>query len=85
DYGVDKTDSTHYISVKDNGIGISPKYQKFIFEKFYRVSEKDTHNYKGLGLGLYYTKQIIIAHGGSISVKSEASKGSVFTIKIPVS
>ncbi|MBG44110.1 MAG: two-component sensor histidine kinase [Aequorivita sp.] len=85
DYGVDKLDSTHYISVKDNGIGISPKYQKFIFEKFYRVSEKDTHNYKGLGLGLYYTKQIINAHGGNISVKSEANKGSVFTIKIPIS
>lgn len=84
-YGVDQMDSTHYISVKDNGIGISPKYQKYIFEKFYRVSEKDTHNYKGLGLGLYYTKQIIIAHGGSISVESQANKGSVFTIKIPVS
>ncbi|MDC7999876.1 HAMP domain-containing sensor histidine kinase [Aequorivita todarodis] len=83
-YGIDKTDSTHYISIKDNGIGISPKYQRFIFEKFYRVSEKDTHNYKGLGLGLYYTKQIIKAHGGSISVESEANKGSLFTIKIPI-
>ena len=83
-YGIDKADSTHFISIKDNGIGISPKYQRFIFEKFYRVSEKDTHNYKGLGLGLYYTKQIITAHGGSISVKSEANKGSVFTIKIPI-
>ncbi|WP_410005238.1 sensor histidine kinase [Aequorivita nionensis] len=83
-YGIDKADSTHYISIKDNGIGISPKYQRFIFEKFYRVSEKDTHNYKGLGLGLYYTKQIIKAHRGSISVESEANKGSIFTIKIPI-
>jgi signal transduction histidine kinase len=81
-YGIDKMDSTHYISIKDNGIGISPKYQRFIFEKFYRISEKDTHNYKGLGLGLYYTKQIIKAHGGSILVESEGNKGSVFTIKI---
>lgn len=83
-YGIDKMDSTHYISIKDNGIGISPKYQRFIFEKFYRISEKDTHNYKGLGLGLYYTKQIIKAHGGSILVESEGNKGSVFTIKIPI-
>ena len=84
EYGIDKIDSTHYINIQDNGIGISPKYQRFIFEKFYRVSEKDTHNYKGLGLGLYYTKQIIKAHGGRISVESEANKGSVFTIKIPI-
>lgn len=83
-YGIDKMDSTHYISIKDNGIGISPKYQRFIFEKFYRISEKDTHNYKGLGLGLYYTKQIIKAHDGSILVESEGNKGSVFTIKIPI-
>ncbi len=84
DYGIDKLDSTHFIGIKDNGIGISPKYQRFIFEKFYRISEKDTHNYKGLGLGLYYTKQIIKAHGGKISVESEANKGSKFTIKIPL-
>lgn len=83
-YGIDKEDSSHFIKIKDNGIGISPKYQRFIFEKFYRISEKDTHNYKGLGLGLYYTKQIIAAHGGSISVASEANKGSIFTIKIPL-
>lgn len=83
-YGVEKKDSSHFITIQDNGIGILPKYQKYIFEKFFRVSEKDKHNYKGLGLGLYYTKQIINAHGGTISVESEANKGSVFIIKIPI-
>ncbi len=83
-YEIDREDSTHAIIVKDNGIGILPKYQNMIFEKFYRVSEKNTHNYKGLGLGLYYTKQIIQAHEGSITVESQTNIGSVFTIKIPI-
>jgi len=83
-YGIDNENSSHIITIQDNGIGISPKYQKIIFAKFYRISEKDTHNYKGLGLGLYYTKQIINAHGGIISVESQANRGSVFTIKIPI-
>ncbi|RFN58110.1 sensor histidine kinase [Marixanthomonas ophiurae] len=83
-YTIDKIDSTHTFIIQDNGIGISPKYQKYIFHKFYRISEKNTHNYKGLGLGLYYTSQIIKAHEGTISVKSETDKGATFIIKIPI-
>ena len=83
-YKVGKNNSSHLISIADNGIGISEKYQKAIFEKFYRVSEQDTHNYKGLGLGLYYTSQIIKAHNGSISVESREGHGTTFTISIPL-
>ncbi|PVW15615.1 sensor histidine kinase [Marixanthomonas spongiae] len=83
-YSIDKNDSTHTFTVQDNGIGISKKYQKFIFHKFYRISEQNTHNYKGLGLGLYYTSQIIKAHDGTISVESETEKGATFIIKIPI-
>ncbi len=83
-YYVDTATNAHVISVADNGIGISKKYHKSIFDKFYRVSEKDTHNYKGLGLGLYYTNQIIKAHEGSITVDSESNKGTKFIIQIPV-
>jgi signal transduction histidine kinase len=70
--------------ISDNGIGISEKNQKHLFDKFYRVSDGDVHDVKGLGLGLYYTSQIINAHQGSISIDSELNKGTTFTIKIPV-
>lgn len=82
-YWFDNTKNEHIITVKDNGIGIQKKHYKLIFEKFYRVSEKYTHNYKGLGLGLYYSAQIAKAHDGSLQVESKIKEGSIFTIKIP--
>lgn len=82
-YTLNTKNDSHLINIRDNGIGISEKYQKHIFHKFYRVSEKDTHNYKGLGLGLYYTSQIIKAHNGVISVTSSEDKGATFSIQIP--
>ena len=72
------------LSVKDNGIGIASEHYKLIFEKFYRVSEKDKYDYKGLGLGLFYSNQIILAHGGTISVRGKEGVGSVFIIKLPL-
>ncbi len=77
--------NNHYeIEISDNGIGIPAEKQKEIFEKFYRVASGNVHNVKGLGLGLYYAKQIIDSHGGSIEVKSDLDKGTTFTIIIPV-
>lgn len=81
-YWFDNQTKMHTITVKDNGIGIQKKHYNLIFEKFYRVSEKYTHNYKGLGLGLYYSVQIIKAHEGTLQVESKINEGSVFTIKI---
>ncbi len=72
------------IAIKDQGIGISKKAQKSLFDKFYRVSQGDVYQNKGLGLGLYYTEQIVKAHQGEISVESEPGKGSTFLIKIPL-
>ncbi|HBK83458.1 MAG TPA: two-component sensor histidine kinase, partial [Flavobacterium sp.] len=72
------------IKIKDNGIGMSKIAQKRVFEKFYREHTGDVHNVKGHGLGLAYVKQIIDDHNGYIFVDSEKSKGSTFTIKMPI-
>jgi two-component system phosphate regulon sensor histidine kinase PhoR len=72
------------IGIKDLGIGISKIEQKNLFHKFYRVPQGDIYQKKGLGLGLYYSEQIIKAHRGTIEIESEIGKGSVFFISIPL-
>ncbi len=74
----------YHIRISDNGVGILEKDQKNIFDKFYRVSDGNVHDVKGLGLGLFYTSQIVKAHEGFLSLESEVNKGTTFHIKIPV-
>ncbi len=73
-----------FISVEDNGVGISDNYKKKIFDKFFRVSSGDIHNVKGYGLGLSYVKRIIKLHKGKITVKSSLDLGSEFIISLPL-
>ncbi len=70
-----------YIEIEDHGIGISSKDQKHIFDKFFRVTEKNlAYKAKGSGLGLAIVKHIMDAHYARIDVKSEKNKGSIFRL-----
>ncbi len=75
------------ISVADTGIGIDPKDQKHLFEKFYQAARFDPNNpqeQQGSGLGLYISDQIIRLHGGKIWLESEKGKGSTFYFSLPL-
>lgn len=79
-------DSNVYIKVFDEGIGIAKSELKTIFNRFERAAEheKDARKTRGgFGIGLNYVLQVINAHGGKISVKSEKDKWSEFTISLP--
>jgi len=73
------------VSVADTGRGIPKEDQGKIFTKFYQVKSKDGKEEKdGSGLGLYITKKIIDAHGGSISLDSDEGRGTIITLTLPI-
>lgn len=70
--------------ISDNGIGIPKKSMPYIFDQFYRVPTGNLHDVKGFGLGLFYVKQIIVAHKAKISVESAEGKGTRFSLIFPL-
>jgi two-component system phosphate regulon sensor histidine kinase PhoR len=71
-------------TIKDNGKGITKEDQKYLFDKFFRVSTGNLHDVKGFGLGLFYVKSVLYSMGGEIVVKSQLEKGSSFTVTLPL-
>lgn len=72
-----------FISVRDSGIGISEAEQAELFNRYYRGTNTKEKT-EGSGLGLAIAKQIIVLHGGEISVKSKIGEGTEFSIRLPV-
>ena len=69
--------------VSDQGCGIPADEVSKIFEKFYRRENPETRAQSGFGLGLAFTREVALRHGGDVVVESEVGKGSVFTLSIP--
>jgi two-component system phosphate regulon sensor histidine kinase PhoR len=74
--------TTTEIIIADDGSGIEKQQQEKIFDQFYRVPKGNTHNIKGFGIGLYYSKKIIEKHAGTIFLSSD-KKQTIFKITIP--
>jgi signal transduction histidine kinase len=79
--GYEERVAFHQFYVRDNGIGIEPKYHRKIFEMFHRLQE--VKDQEGSGLGLAIVHRIIDHHGGKVWVESEKGKGSTFYFTLP--
>ena len=80
----EKIDGYVQVSVTDQGIGIKPKDQRKLFQRFYRVDNEQMKNISGFGIGLYLASEIIQRHKGKIGVESSEGLGSTFYFCLPV-
>lgn len=78
---ITKANENAIIKIEDNGIGMSEDTLKHVFEPFY---QGEYENYKGTGLGLALSKELIDLHHGNINVKSEKWRGTTFEILLPL-
>lgn len=73
------------MAVEDRGVGIPPDELARVFDRFHRAGTSLVHDVRGSGLGLSIVRHVTEAHGGSVTVESEPGRGSVFTIRLPLS
>ncbi len=71
------------VAVQDQGIGIPSEHLPRIFERFYTIGTSDHQHRVGMGIGLFMVQEIVALHGGTVDVRSEVGKGSIFTISLP--
>ena len=73
------------VRVADDGIGISPEFLPYVFDRFRQGDATSTRNHSGLGLGLSIAKQLVDAHSGSIRAESAGSgQGTAFIVTLPI-
>lgn len=73
-----------FVEISDTGIGISPEYQKKIFEPFFRVDKSRSRAMGGAGLGLALVSEIALQHGGQVKVLESGNKGSTIALILPL-
>jgi signal transduction histidine kinase len=72
------------VKVRDTGLGIPREEMPHIFEKYRQTATKATAGETGAGLGLAIVREMVLLHGGQISVSSEVNRGSVFSVCLPI-
>jgi signal transduction histidine kinase len=72
------------LRVSDNGVGIAAEEIPKIFEKFYQVDPHNSGQVRGFGLGLYYARQFVRSHGGTIQLVSSPGSGTTATVTLPL-
>ena len=82
---VEAKENEVWVAVRDTGIGITPREQERIFDRFYQVEPSLTRRFEGIGLGLSIAKGMVELHGGRIWVESVEGMGSSFTFALPLS
>lgn len=70
------------VQIKDNGNGIHKDLKNKVFDQFYRIPTGNTHNVKGFGIGLYYTRKIIEKHGGTVQITYSKNNDMMFNIEL---
>ncbi|MGH7461092.1 MAG: sensor histidine kinase, partial [Longimicrobiales bacterium] len=79
-----RSDGVAQIAVTDTGPGIPAEHLPHIWDRFYRVDKARSRTVGGTGLGLAIVKYIAEAHGGGVGVVSEYSRGTTFTVVLPL-
>ncbi|WP_433368936.1 SpoIIE family protein phosphatase [Actinoplanes sp. CA-142083] len=82
---VSAEDDQAVLTVRDTGVGVPPEEQPHLFDRFHRVTGAWARTHEGTGIGLALVRELVELHGGSVAAQSELSRGSVFTVRVPLS